>query len=71
MMCNCIQTVKEKMKEFHPDAESISFENQELLSGRLFSTLEIMIPGKKKPQKELLLHSYCPICGKPYEKVGI
>ena len=66
-MCNCINEVKQMMKETFPNAESISFENVEMLSGRIFSTLEIKLPNKKKPQKQLLLHSICPMCGKAYE----
>jgi len=57
----------DKFKEFYPDAENVSAINYEILSGRSYSEYEIKFPNKKKPSSRLLLHSYCPHCGKPYE----
>lgn len=65
-MCDCVNQTTERLKGMFPEAESIEFVNQELLSKKLFSTVEIKVAGKKKPMKQYLLHSYCPICGHKY-----
>ena len=66
-MCKCIEQTVEQLKVvMYPDAENISFANQELISGKLFSSVEAQLPGKKKPQIVQLLHSYCPMCGEKY-----
>lgn len=65
-MCNCRQQMIDKFKELIPGAESITGQ-YEMLSGRSYSDYDIKMPGKKKPEKKMLLHSYCPHCGKPYE----
>ena len=67
-MCNCIKETEKRFRELYPDAEAIEYENVELLSGKVYSTVNIVAQGKKKPKKQLLLHSYCPICGQKYEK---
>lgn len=64
--CNCQKATEEKFKELYPDAQRISGQ-YEMLSGRAYSVIEITIPNKKKPIERLLLHSYCPTCGKKYE----
>jgi hypothetical protein len=66
-MCNCIKEVEQKMKEInYPDAESVSFDNIELFSGRIYSTISIKRPGKKKLERVNIIHSFCPICGEKY-----
>lgn len=68
-MCNCQQTVIEKFKELYPAAENIDGQ-YEMLSGRAYSVVKIKIPDKKKPIEKLLLHTFCPVCGNRYEKLG-
>lgn len=66
-MCNCIEERATQLKEkFYPNAESVSLQNVELLSGKLFSEIEIKLPNVKKPKTVNLLYAYCPFCGKPY-----
>lgn len=66
-MCNCKEMMTDKFREFYPDAENVTAINYEILSGRSYSEYEIKLPNKKKPINRLLLHSYCPHCGQPYE----
>lgn len=66
-MCDCKAIMMEKFKEFYPDAENVTAINYEIMSGRSYSEYEIKLSNKKKPIERLLLHSYCPHCGKPYE----
>lgn len=66
-MCNCENTTIEKFKEMYPDAENI-YGQYEILSGRAYSVVTIKLPNKKKPVEKLLLHSYCPTCGKKYNE---
>lgn len=66
-MCDCIKNTVNKFKEMYPEAENISYQNIEMLSQRVYSTVEIKLPDKKKPIERLVLHSYCPICGKKYD----
>lgn len=65
-MCDCITKTTEKLKDLFPDAMSVEYENIELLSGRVYSTINITLQGKKKPKKQYLIHSYCPMCGEKY-----
>lgn len=67
-MCNCVREAENKFKELYPDAENIEYENVEMLSGKVYSTVNVTLKGKKKPKRQLLLHSYCPICGQKYDK---
>lgn len=67
-MCNCMQTVQEKIRErVMPEAERVSIDH-EMLSGRTYSTAYCTIPGKKKRVEKLILHSFCPFCGEKYDK---
>ena len=67
-MCNCNQEMRDKIKaKLYPDAELVSDQSRELLSGKTFSKFEITIKGRKKPETINILHSYCPHCGERYE----
>ena len=68
-MCDCLQKMNDKIKDkLHPNAEHISVNNLEYMSGKLFSTFEVSLPDKKKPIKVNVLYSNCPFCGEPYGK---
>lgn len=67
-MCNCVNETVAKFKEMYPDAERVSYQNIELMSGKVYSTIELKLKDKKKPIEKMLLHSYCPTCGKKYEE---
>jgi hypothetical protein len=71
-MCNCIKELEEKLKtnykSDYPELENAKLINVEVLSGRIYSTVEIHIKGKKKPITQYILHSHCPICGKKYDE---
>jgi hypothetical protein len=64
-MCNCRETIKEKLQELYPTATSISGQ-YEFLSGRSYSDYEIKFPDKKKASVIPVLHAYCPCCGEKY-----
>lgn len=65
-MCNCIDTVYEKLTEKFSDISRVP-NNYELVSGRLFGTYGFKT--KKRGQKDILLmYSFCPHCGEAYLK---
>ena len=68
MGCNCIKEIEAKFKELYPEAESIEYQNIEICSKRVYSTIEVKMPNRKKPVEKMLLLSYCPHCGAEYEK---
>ena len=67
-MCNCNKEMCDKIKaKLYPEAEHVSDQSRELLSGRTYSEFEITLPERKKPEIINVLHSYCPHCGERYE----
>jgi len=68
-MCNCIKEMLSKTREKFPGCEKVSFDNMELLSGKIFSDVSVTMPGAKKPRTFHILHTFCPICGKRYEEL--
>ncbi|MDD5018077.1 MAG: hypothetical protein PHO15_08280 [Eubacteriales bacterium] len=66
-MCDCQQKTMDKFKEMYPEATGITGQ-YEILSGQAYSVVKVQMPGKKKPKEVLLLHSYCPTCGKKYQE---
>ena len=67
--CGCVAEIEQKARENLKVAEGIIAE-QELLSGRTFSTFSYEeTQGKRKRKKETyILHSFCPFCGEPYKR---
>lgn len=61
-MCNCIQEVSKKLSEKVGTVGEIT--NVELFSQTIYSTFEYK-QGKKK-KSILVMHTFCPICGKKY-----
>jgi ribosomal protein L33 len=63
-MCNCRERVNKGVsKALGKEGEII---NYEMLSGRTYSTFQYQ-DGKRK-KEQLILHTYCPTCGKKYEE---
>lgn len=67
--CDCIAQTITQLKE-KLGVDSCGIDNLELISGRTFSTFSYeKIEGKRKRRKQTyILHSYCPFCGRPYER---
>ena len=64
LMCKCVKILSMNLSE-HLGVEGRII-NQEMLSGRLYSTFQYQ--DGKRVKKQLVLHNYCPICGKKYEE---
>lgn len=64
--CDCREQINQKVSEAIGKGGCIV--NYDLISGRTYSTFEYQ-DGKRKKQ-QLILHTYCPTCGKPYKKEG-
>lgn len=68
--CDCKQKAVERAKALIPGALHVSYQNQDMFSGRTSSWLEVTTvhpkSGKQKKEKMFLSHSYCPHCGKKY-----
>lgn len=70
-MCNCKQTVAEKLNEGQPDGFRVSLP-VELLSGRIYlSCIQRGVTSKGKSMEKTmpLLLSKCPFCGEVYSGV--
>lgn len=66
-MCKCRFEAMEKIREnMLPEAESISLDHVEMLSGRTYDTASVRMPGQKKEKKINVLHQFCPFCGEKY-----
>jgi hypothetical protein len=63
-MCDCRKQINQKVSETLGKEGSIV--NYEMISGRTYSIFEYQ-DGKRKKQ-QLILHTYCPTCGKKYEE---
>ena len=63
-MCKCVKELNEKVsKQFGKEGYIV---NQDILSGKIYSTFEYQ--DGKRTKVRLILHSYCPICGKKYDE---
>jgi hypothetical protein len=36
---------------------------------RTYSQIELTCEGRKRPVKHLMIHSFCPFCGKAYSEI--
>lgn len=78
--CNCI-TEKPKQiiaglnatKEYNGSVKSVRLKDAQLvitkdmgLTGKLSTTIEIELEGRKTPKKVPLFFNYCPFCGQEY-----
>ena len=63
-MCNCVKEVEEKLSNKLGKQGKIV--NIELMSNRTYSTFKYQ--DGKRNKEMLILHSYCPHCGKKYEE---
>lgn len=72
MACRCVYEIQDKIKKaLGVDNGVIS--NKDIMSGRTYSTFQYNEPPKKeggrpKKKEQLMLHSYCPYCGKEYKE---
>lgn len=63
MACDCRIEVNKKISEaLKVKGEIINFE---IMSGKTFDTFQYKDERGRK-QERLLIHTYCPICGKKY-----
>jgi len=62
-MCNCRKELDEKIsKLLETEGQIVNFD---LISGQTYSGFEYKVG--KRTKKQLLVHTYCPFCGKKYE----
>jgi hypothetical protein len=72
--CDCIQkSIDNVVKQFNSQGfyTSAYFLDQDLISGSLSNTIEIKlrtdVEKRSKTKKWVIIHSYCPFCGKKYK----
>ena len=64
--CNCIKETAKKLQENGYEVNDMP-DNVNILSGRQFATWDFK--EKKRGRKALFIeYSFCPHCGKPYNK---
>ncbi len=63
-MCDCVQKLKDNLKNSDISYQRVSFMNLELISGKPYFEFQAIIEGKKKPKIINVLTSYCAFCGK-------
>ena len=74
MKCDCLKDIKARLLEEQPYAKKtitdVSYpENSAVINGNsldsvLIVRLELEIEGRKTPQKQKIIPSFCPFCGK-------
>lgn len=63
-MCNCREKFIQQLKNEHPKSKDEYYYKTH--EGRTFDTV-IASDGRNKT-KIILLHAYCPSCGKPFDE---
>jgi hypothetical protein len=63
-MCNCRKELDKKISELlKTEGQIVNFD---LISGQTYSDFEYKVG--KKTKRQLLIHTYCPFCGKRYNE---
>lgn len=79
MNCNCVENIKEKLLGLEYKGTAKVIKKVSLLNGALMSPafnlvtnsdFEVEVEGMKRPQKQSVIHRFCPWCGDKIEKDG-
>lgn len=77
-MCSCVENLEKRIVSEQPlkdkvitkarlKSQVLLFKSSQVVTS---SILELEVEGRKRPIDQNVIHSFCPFCGKPYNKDG-